>query len=134
MSRTNAELLVSLYGATQSGDADTVRAGVTDDILWDMSRLNMPDLADVYRGVDAAAEFWAAWLDAWETIEFKRIDLQERGEYIIVEVEQRNVGRGSGVAVDFHYFQGFAFRDGRVSASVAADTSDEAVELLERSA
>jgi ketosteroid isomerase-like protein len=132
MPRENTELLASLYGAVQSGDFDTVRTAVTDDILWDMSRLGVPGLTGVYRGVDGAAEFWTAWLAAWERIEFTRVDLQEHGEYIIVEVKQRNLGRGSGVPVDFHYFQGFAFRDGQVSASIAAATSDEALDLLEQ--
>lgn len=51
---------------------------------------------------------------------------------MIVEVKQRNRGRASGVAVDFHYFQTFTVRDGKVTASAMAETRDAAMKLIER--
>ena len=47
---------------------------------------------------------------------------------VIVEVEQRNRGRASGVAVDFHYFQVSTVRNRKVTASYMAETRAQALE------
>jgi ketosteroid isomerase-like protein len=95
-----------------------------------MSGFGLPDLAKVYRGHDGLREFWLAWLAAWETIEFKTLAAEDHGDGVIVEVEQRNLGRASGVAVDFHYFQAFTFRNGKVTASYMAETRTQALEAV----
>jgi ketosteroid isomerase-like protein len=87
-------------------------------------------MAKVYRGHDGIREFWGSWLAAWETVEFKALEAEDHGDHVIVEVEQRNRGRGSGVAVDFHYFQVSTVRKGKVTASRMYETRDEALEAL----
>ncbi len=49
---------------------------------------------------------------------------------MIVEVEQRNIGRASGAVVDFHYFQAWAVRDGLVTGCYAAPTRGDALRAL----
>jgi ketosteroid isomerase-like protein len=128
MSEENVELVMSLYDAVQRQGYESPFETCDEDILWDMSGFGLPDMAKVYRGHDGLREFWLAWLAAWETIEFKSLAAEDHGDHVIVEVEQRNLGRASGVAVDFHYFQGFILRNGRVTASYMADTRAEALE------
>jgi ketosteroid isomerase-like protein len=120
------EVVLSGYEAAERGE--WAFGMLDEDIVWDMTRLGMPDLARVYRGHDGIREFWQDWLAAWETIEFRALAVESHGHHVIVEVEQRNRGRGSGVAVDFHYFQGFTVRDGRVTASWMAETRAKALE------
>ena len=76
------------------------------------------------------AEFWRAWLPAWETLEFETPVAEDHGDHVIVEVEQRNRGRGSEVKVDFHYFQAFTVRDGKVKASYMAQTRAGALKAV----
>src|SRR5919108_6571308 len=127
MSPGSVELVMSLYDAVQRRDYESPFEVCDEDILWDMSGFGLPDLARVFRGHDGLREFWLAWLAAWETIEFKALAAEEHGDHVIVEVEQRNRGRGSGVPVAFHYFQGFTIRDRKVTASWMAGTRAEAL-------
>jgi ketosteroid isomerase-like protein len=130
MSRENVEAVLSLYGRAQRRDFDNPFDRIDEGVVWDMTGLGMPDLAGVYRGHDGLQEFWAAWLDAWESIEFTRAEPEDLGDHVIVEVKQRNVGRGSGVPVDFHYFQTFSFREGKVTASYMAETRAGALKAV----
>jgi ketosteroid isomerase-like protein len=126
MSQENVDLARSLYDAVQRGDYEWPFEVLDTNILWD-GRLRLPDMAKVYRGHDGIREFWREWLTAWETLEFNLTAVEDRGDLVIFDVRQRNRGRASGVAVDFHYFQAFRVRDGKVVAVHAADTKAEAL-------
>jgi ketosteroid isomerase-like protein len=134
MSRQNVELVLSAYRALQQGDYAASMAAADPEIVWDMSRFGLPDLAKVYRGHDGVTEFWTSWLGAWESIEFTELSAEDHGDRVLVEVRQRNRGRGSGIPVDFHYFQVTTVQDGRATHSVATESRDEALELLAREA
>jgi ketosteroid isomerase-like protein len=127
MSRGNVELVLSLYDAVQRGDYESPFAALDEDILWDMSAFDLPDMARVYRGHAGVREFWLSWLAAWETLEFKALTPEEHGDHVVVKVEQRNRGRASSVGVDFQYFQAFKLRGEKVTACYAAATRDEAL-------
>jgi ketosteroid isomerase-like protein len=130
MSRENVELVMSLYEAVQGQDYESPFEVWDENGVWDMTGFGLPDMAKVYRGHDGVREFWRGWLAAWETIEFKALATEDHGDHVIVEVEQRNRGRASGVAVDFHYFQTFTVRDGKVVGSYMADTRAKALEAV----
>jgi ketosteroid isomerase-like protein len=130
MSREKVELVLSLYDAVVRRDYESPLELLDEEIVWDMTGLGMPDLAKVYRGHDGIREFWRGWLGAWEMLEYKALTPTEHGDHVIVEVEQRNRGRLSGAAVDFHYFQTFTIRDGKVVASSTAETWTRAVNAL----
>jgi ketosteroid isomerase-like protein len=97
MSQENVEVVMSGYDAVQRGDYESAFEVCDEDIVWDMTGLGKPDLARVYRGHDGLRQFWLAWLAAWETIEFKTPAVEDHEDHVIVEVQQRNLGRGSGV-------------------------------------
>ncbi len=130
MSQENVEIVMSLYDSVERRDYDSRFAVLDENIVWDMSGFGLPDMAKVYRGHDGIREFWIGWLAAWETIEFKALAAEDHRDYVIVEVQQRNRGRESGVEVDFHYFQAFTVRDGKVTASYMADTRLKALEAV----
>jgi ketosteroid isomerase-like protein len=131
VSRSNVEIVAVAYDAVQSRDYESGMELLDEDLLWDMSGLGMPDLAKVYRGHDGIRQFWTDWLAAWESIEFKTRVVEDDRAHVIVEVRQCNRGRGSGVPVDFDYFQAFTVRDGKITASCAAETRARALEMLE---
>ena len=130
MSQENVEIVLSAYRAMERGDYQLALDLADEDIVWDMSDLGVPDLARVYLGLDGVRQFWTAWLAAWEAIEFRRLTPEDRGDRVIVDVEQRNMGRGSGVAVDFHYFQAFTVRQRKITASHGAQTRSAALEAV----
>jgi ketosteroid isomerase-like protein len=130
MSRENVELVLSMYEAAERRDYESPFELWGEDVLWDMTGFDIPDLAKVYRGHDGIREFWGSWLAAWESLEFTKLEAEDRGDVVIVEVEQRNVGRGSGVAVEFHYFQVWTLRARKVVACSQFPTRAEALEAL----
>jgi ketosteroid isomerase-like protein len=129
MSRENVELVLSMYEAVERMDTSAAAAW-TDDLVWDMSNFELPDMAKVYRGREGLLEFWRDWVAVWESIEFKSLKPDDHGDHVIVEVEQCNRGRTSGVDVVFRYFQTFTIRDGKLAASHMARTHDDALALL----
>ena len=130
MSQENVEIVRRAYDAAQGRVPEAGLMLLDENIVWDMTGLGMPDLAKVYRGHQGIREFWTGWLAAWETIEFKALDVEARDDHVIVEVQQRNLGRASGVTVDFHYFQTFTVRNGKITASHMAHTRPKALEAV----
>ena len=129
MSKENVEIVMAAYRAAQTQDASGFSL-CDEQVVWDMTGLGMPDLARVYNGLEGLRDFWSRWLTAWETIEFDTVAVEEHGDHVIVEVRQRNRGRTSGVLVDFHYFQSFTVRDGKITASHAAEKRGAVVEAV----
>ena len=130
MSRENADLVLSLYRAIEGREYESPFEHLSEDIVWDLSRFGLPDVAKVFTGHDGVRKFWTAWLQAWESLEF-HTDTEELGDRVVVEVRQRNRGRASGVEVEFHYFQVFTVKDGKVTAVHVAPDRAEAVAASE---
>jgi ketosteroid isomerase-like protein len=128
MPQENVQLVLSLYESVEKGDYGSPLELFAEDVLWDTTRFGLPDLANVYRGHEELRGFWLGWLAAWETIEFPTLATEDLGDHVLVEVGQRNRGRGSGVAVDFHYWQIYSLRDGKVRACWSAATREEALD------
>jgi ketosteroid isomerase-like protein len=127
MSQENVDLVLSLYDAVEHRDYESPLELLDENVLWDTTRFGLPDLANMYRGHEELSGFWIGWLAAWETIEFPTLIPEDLGDHVLVDVTQRNRGRGSGVAVDFHYFQLYRLRDGKVNACWSAPTREEAL-------
>ena len=130
MSRENVEIVKSLYDALGRRDNELPFEIYDEDIVWDMSGAGIPDLGKVYRGHEGVREFWRGWLPAWETIAFTTLYFADHGDHVIVECEQQNRGRSGGVVVDFHWFQVWTLRNGKVTASRWAATEAEALEAV----
>ena len=75
--------------------------------LWDpemeldVSAFEGPDIGGaVYRGSDAARQFWREWFAAWETLQFE-YELVDAGDRVVMLLDLRLRGRSSGVEVSF---------------------------------
>jgi ketosteroid isomerase-like protein len=130
MSRENLEVVMAGYDAIERDDPQSGFELVAEDILWDMSRLGVPGLARAYRGHEGLGEFWTAWNSAWEGTEYLKLAPEDHGDHVLVEVEQRNRGRGSGITMEVHYFQAFTVREGKITASYGALTRAQALEAV----
>ena len=106
MSQENVEIVLAAFAAVQAGDYERCFELLDEDIVWDMSGLELSDLAKVYRGHDGGhRESWTAWLRPWASLEFTSLVPKDHGDHVLIEIHQRNRGRNSGIDVDFHYFQ-----------------------------
>ena len=97
---SNADLIHVMWDAFTRRDDEAMLAPLHPDIVWDASRVPMPDVAGVYHGIDGVRDFWRRWLAAWETVEVPDPEPVEVGDVVFVWVDgQVNRGRASGIAV-----------------------------------
>ena len=89
-----------------------------------------PDLAGVYRGIDATLRWWAQWLDAWEAVRIE-YELIEAGDRIVGLFHQRMRGHYTGIDVaSGKYAMVFTFRDGLIVHAKFYARRSEALEAV----
>jgi ketosteroid isomerase-like protein len=112
MSGENVEFVRGVYAEWRHGN---FQAGVdrydSDAVL--VQHPGFPE-AGTYEGLAGFAAYMHTFLDAWEKVTIEVVELTEVGDSIVAEVAQRGIGKGSGAATDFGYFQVWTFRDGKV--------------------
>ena len=103
--------------------------------LWDpemeldVTAFEGPDIGGgVYRGSEAARQFWREWFAAWETLQFE-YELVDAGDRVVMLLDLRMRGRSSGIEVSFgkHAFV-TTFRDGLMVHSKLYMSHPEALE------
>jgi ketosteroid isomerase-like protein len=119
MSQENVEIwrasIEDFLAGTREPDREAMLAKLSKlwdpDIEWDVSGFSGPDIGGVYRGKDAVLGFWRDWLAAWETTHFE-YELLDAGDRVVVLLDQRMVGRATGIEVPLEHAQVATFRDG----------------------
>ena len=119
---------------TREPDREAMLAKLSElwdpDIEWDVSGASGPDIGGVYRGKDAVLGFWRDWLAAWETTHFE-YELLDAGDRVVVLLDQRMVGRATGIEVSVGQIAQVAtFRDGLMVHWKAYVSQAEALEAV----
>lgn len=112
MSSENIETLARIYEGWEQGDL-AVGVSLFEHNATLVIDPEIPD-AGVYVGVDGIRGYTTRFLDAWESLTISAESLKDVGDTVLVEVKQTGVGRDSGAAVGFNYFQLWTFRGGKV--------------------
>jgi ketosteroid isomerase-like protein len=102
-------LLRDGVAAFNRGDAGPALAIFAEDVECYVS----PDLmnAGTYRGHEGYLRMIGAWGEAWQTVTAEFVDAEELdGEHLLVEIDQRAIGAGSGVPVRMRLYWLFQFR------------------------
>jgi ketosteroid isomerase-like protein len=63
-----------------------------------MSESPALDISGVYRGADAARQWWRGWYAAWDTLRFE-YELVDAGDRVVMLLELRLRGRSTGIEV-----------------------------------
>jgi ketosteroid isomerase-like protein len=149
--RSNLDALRSLFADTQGVDvADDIRASVRGDavspemtaVLAGLWELIDPDVMidvrgaemiglGVFRGRAGVREFWAHWGEEWEHYSWSHSEWMEAGDRVFARVDVRATGRASGAEAQWHHFQVWEFRDGKIVNWWLFSDRDAAVEVLE---
>ena len=125
MSQRNVEIVRLLFetfrAALETDGADAVitlldLAPLDAEVEWDPSEVaetfGVPDIDQVYVGVEGGKAFWREWLSAWETVTVD-YELLDAGEHVVALLAQRMKGRSTGIDVQLgRYAQVFTFRNG----------------------
>ena len=124
MSEENVEVVrkaLDTYNAFMRGDLDGQAAAEAMAELgdprfeWRWREQIFPDAPQRLRGVAAMRQFWQQVGGAWVDVVLEPLEFTEApGGRVLTSVRQSGRGRESGVPVEFHFFQVFTIRDGRV--------------------
>jgi hypothetical protein len=125
VSQENLELARGLFEAFRTAP-ETVGYDAAIDLLddapldtkveWDpravAETFGVPDIDQVYVGIEGGKAFWREWLSAWETVTVD-YELVDAGNHVVALLEQRMKGRSTGIEVQLgRYAQVFTFRNG----------------------
>ncbi len=114
MSDDRLKLLQGGIDAFNRGDASPGLEIFSNDVECYVA----PDLmnAGMYRGHDGYVEMIEGWGEAWETVMADVAGVEElENDHLLVEIDQRAVGAGSGVPVRMTIYWLFRFVDGKVT-------------------
>lgn len=98
MGQADVDLLMQGYEALNRGDFSVVFELLDPDIAW-----REPDPspeAGAHRGRESFARFLTGWFESFEDFRVDPERVTERGDQLIVVVNQSGRGRTSGIAVE----------------------------------
>jgi ketosteroid isomerase-like protein len=135
MSSENVEIVRKATDAYRRGALEEGATWMDPEIVWDMSRLQVPDAA-VYRGFDGLLKFFSLWQESWESLELEPLEFIEAGDQVVTVIRQSGRGRLSGAEVEHRFAQLWTLRDRKIvrmdmypdreAALEAADTTERA--------
>ena len=108
MSQENVEIVRALsegdFMARTSGEFDP-EATISrmaehwdPEIELDASETPALDISGIYRGADAARQWWREWYAAWEALRFE-YELVDAGDRVVMLFDMRMRGRTTGIEV-----------------------------------
>lgn len=89
----------ALWDAWERRDNVTTFELYDPDVVWDMTRSNVPGLG-LYHGQAGVRQFFEEWLGTFEEFYARPEAFEEAGGNVVVQVRQGGRGKGSGVNVE----------------------------------
>lgn len=113
----NLRIVRGIYESVRRRDAAAAFAVYADDIVWDVSQASWAAFReqDVRVGHEGVRDAWRESLSVFGEVEVDVIDAVARGDKVLAEVREQNVGRGSGVAVESVHFAVWTLAGGKVT-------------------
>jgi ketosteroid isomerase-like protein len=90
------------------GDLEKALVYADPDIVW-----NPVEEASA-QGHDAVRASLARWKGAWAEYEVTHEEFVDAGDRVVVTLQLRGRGRGSGVEIDARFFDVYTIRDGKI--------------------
>ena len=132
MSRENVEVVRRIYDAVARRDVATPFDFYAKDIVWDLSNWRPAELdpMPVYTGHEGVREAWRDRLSAWGEVDFEVEELMETGERVVAVIQDRQVGRSSGVPLESSHAAVWTLADGKVTRLQVFDDRQQALEAV----
>lgn len=122
MSQENVEIVRKTFEAYVSGDLDGALSYADPSIVWN------PVEEAATQGHDAVRANLERWERDWEAYEANPEEFIDAGDRVLVAVQFRGRGRGSGIEVDTRLYEVWTLRDGK---AVRMDEFAERSQALE---
>ncbi|MEK6273654.1 MAG: nuclear transport factor 2 family protein [Actinomycetota bacterium] len=126
MSRENVEAVRAVYERFSKGDF-RASLDVVDPLVLFVQNPGFPE-AGTYLGIARLVEYTRGFLEPWSRITIEAEDITDAGDSVVATVRQRGVGRESGAATEFRYFQVWSLRGRKV---IRLENFRERAEALE---
>jgi ketosteroid isomerase-like protein len=133
MSQENVEVVRRLFDAfTSRGDLRTSAEVMDENVVFDTRGMEWEneDFARAYFGPEGVRDFWSQWLPAWSDMRVDVRWIRGVGDRVLVWLHQRQVGRISGLPVDFFLAWDILFRDGKIVRVAFFRDEREALEAV----
>jgi ketosteroid isomerase-like protein len=137
MADDNVEVARVISDAFRQGESTPAWAAALEllhpEMEMDTTRLPIPGLARMCRGVDEIGRFWIEWLQAWESFgSFDEPELIDAGDQVVAwQTDQRIRGKGSGIEIEMpDYAWVITIRDRKVMRATLYLDKAEALESV----
>ena len=129
MSQENVELVRKLYDVYNERSFTEHPDLVAPDVVWDMSRVELPD-ASVSTGRDDFPNFIEAWAESFASEQMEAREILDAGDRVVVVVRHRGQGKRSGIKLEATFAMVWTLRDGRAVRMEMYPTPHEALEAV----
>jgi ketosteroid isomerase-like protein len=127
MSRENVEIVRDMTTRFATGDRESWREVIAEDVIWDTSATTMPQ-AGVYEGHAGIERFFIDWLGTWENPLVENLEVIDAGDSVVVVFRWTGRGRTSGAETETTMFAVYDVKDGRIVRFRQYDTRRETLE------
>ena len=114
MSTENVQTVLRVFDAFRRRDDEAVFASYDPAIEWNMEGYPHWPGRQSYRGVEGIQEFFRDWLQDFDDYTSDALDPLDLGDRVLLTVNDRGRGKGSGVSIERYHAQVWTLRDGRV--------------------
>jgi ketosteroid isomerase-like protein len=129
MSQENVELVRKLFQVYNERSFREHPELVAPDIVWDMSRVNLPD-ASSYSGRSEFPDFVEAWDESFAYESLEPREIIDAGDRVVVVVHERGRGKVSGIEVEQTFAMVWTVRSGRAIRMDIYPSLDAALEAV----
>ena len=127
MSQENVDAVLRAFEAFRRRDNEALFALYDPEIEWNMEGyLHWPGKQS-YRGVEGVQEFFRDWLQDFDEYTSDALDPLDLGDRVVVTVNDRARGKGSGVSIERYHAQVWTLRDGLVLRIEVFDSREAAL-------
>ena len=133
MSQENVAVVRAMFDAFNRGDFAAALDVLDEDIEWQVPHIAALDapVSGVIRGRNKLVEnYFAQWLEAWETYAFQATEVLGHGEDVFVAGLQTGRGRNRGLDVNVPTFHGVTLRDGKIGVMRTFPNRADALEAV----
>ena len=131
MSRQNVEIVRAHIEAFRAEDTERSASFCDPHIVWEVSRLGIPELSTATYGIEAIVQGVVRWVGAFEGYDYEVESLADLGSgQVLAVITEVGRGKGSGAPVGRSYavlYTVIASKIVRITAFSSAEEAREAV-------
>ena len=103
---------------------------IDPDIVWDLSRVDLPDASSSYSGPSGLPGFIESWDEGFESDHMDAEEIVDAGDSVVALIHHRGRGKISGIEIEQRFAMVWTFRNGRAVRMAMYPSREEALEAV----